>query len=411
MNTWQLTWNGLRTVTGLELRQRIRSKRWIWVLAAWFLVIGGVTWLILAAIPRLLGFGSSTEAGLGAGPLAFGTITFFVLGMGLVIAPAFTATSINGDRSAGTLALLQATRLSALEIALGKLVAAWLTAAVFLVVVLPFIAASMVWGDISIKQVLLTFLVVFAEVAVICAIGIGWSSLLNRPAMSTMMTYLSVVFLTVISLIVLGLLVPMVMRNEQVRVWGLPPSVQAEYDAQTNQFWEENPNAEATLPAPVGKCAWYTQTEPVSHLDQIWWISLVNPFVIVADAAPLPPTATKDLGSYVNRSADPLAWIRYSIRMMAQPSTLERDDCTQLYATLPGYEVGYSDDDIAIVTTSDGTPVNVNSPVKRRPVSVESPIWPWGLGANVLLGGAFFWVAVRRLAVPHRKLAAGTRVA
>ena len=34
---------------------------------------------------------------MGAGPLAFGTITFFVLGMGLVIAPAFTATSINGD--------------------------------------------------------------------------------------------------------------------------------------------------------------------------------------------------------------------------------------------------------------------------------------------------------------------------
>lgn len=410
MNTWQLTWNGIRTVTGLELRQRIRSKRWIWVLAAWFVIIGAVTWLILAAVPMLLGFNSPGDHGPGAGPLAFGTITFFVLGMGLIIAPAFTATSINGDRSAGTLALLQATRLSALEIALGKLIAAWLTAALFLVVVLPFIALSMIWGDISIVQVLLTFLVVFAEVAVICALGIGWSALLNRTAMSTMMTYLSVVFLTVISLIVMGLLAPLVMRDEPVRVWGLPPAVQAEYDAQTEKFWQENPSATYGPLPPVEKCAWYDGEQRVSHLDRIWWISVANPFVIVADAAPLPPTATKDLGEYANRSADPLAMIRYGIRRMAQPESGERDDCTELYGSIPGYQVDWNDGE-PVVTTNAGVPVDVKSPVKVRKVTVDSPIWPWGLGVNVLIGGIMFWVAVRRLAVPYRKLPQGTRVA
>lgn len=413
MNTWQLTWNGVRTVTGLELRQRIRSKRWIWVLAAWFVVIGAVTWLILAAVPMLLGVSDPgvRPEGPTAGPLAFGTITFFVLGMGLVIAPAFTATAINGDRSAGTLALLQATRLSALEIALGKLIAAWLTAAVFLVVVLPFIALSMIWGDISVVQVLITFLVVFAEVAVICAIGIGWSSLLNRTAMSTMMTYLSVVFLTVISLIVMGLLAPLVMKQEPVRVWGLPPAVQAEFDAQTTKYWEENPDATYGPLPPVAKCTWYDSVQPVSHLDRIWWISVANPFVIVADAAPLPPTATSNLGEYANRSADPLALIRYGVRRMAQPETGERDECTQLYGSIPGYQVNMADDGGLTVTTNDGTPVDVMSPVKQQKVSVESPIWPWGLGVNVVIGGLMFWVAVRRLAVPFRKLAPGTRVA
>lgn len=416
MNTWQVSWTGIRTVTGLELRQRIRSKRWIWVLAAWFVLIGLVTWLILAAVPTLLnetwpGDPSRTEPGMGAGPLAFGTITFFVLGMGLVIAPAFTATSINGDRSAGTLALLQATRLSAAEIAVGKLIAAWLTAAVFLVVVLPFIAASMIWGDISIRQVLLTFLVMFAEVAVICAIGIGWSSLVSRPAISTMMTYLSVVFLTVLSLIVMVLVAPLVVRDEQVRIWGLPPAVQAQYDAQANDFWEKNPAAEYGLPAPVAQCAWHTETRTNARLDQIWWISLVNPFVIVADAAPLPPGATQDLGQFANRSSDPLAWIRYSVRRMAQPQPLERDECTGLYSTLPGYQVAYNEDGTTSVTTSNGTPVDVNSPVKPDKVSVDAPIWPWGLGVNVLIGALMLWVAVRRLAVPYRKLAPGTRVA
>jgi len=30
---------------------------------------------------------------------------------------------------------------------------------------------------------------------------------------------------------------------------------------------------------------------------------------------------------------------------------------------------------------------------------------------NVLIGGVMFWVAVRRLSVPYRKLSPGTRVA
>ena len=197
-----------------------------------------------------------------------------------------------------------------------------------------------------------------------------------------MMTYLSVVFLTVLSLIVMVLVAPLVVRDEQVRIWGLPPAVQAQYDAQANDFWEKNPAAEYGLPAPVAQCAWHTETRTNARLDQIWWISLVNPFVIVADAAPLPPGATQDLGQFANRSSDPLAWIRYSVRRMAQPQPLERDECTGLYSTLPGYQVAYNEDGTTSVTTSNGTPVDVNSPVKPDKVSVDAPIWPWGLGGE-----------------------------
>jgi hypothetical protein len=42
---------------------------------------------------------------------------------------------------------------------------------------------------------------------------------------------------------------------------------------------------------------------------------------------------------------------------------------------------------------------------------VDSPIWPWGLGANLLIGATFLWVAVRRLQVPYGQLPPGTRVA
>lgn len=409
MNAWTLSWNGVRTVVELEIKQRIRSRRWIWALVGWFALIAGISWLIMSATGQL-GVGADPTF-FAAGPLAFGIITYFVLGMGLVIAPAFTATSINGDRNAGTLATLQATRLSALELATGKLVAAWLAAAVFLVVALPFIAWSMVLGNISVWQVVVTFVVMFAEVAVICAIGLGCSALISRSSGSTLLTYLGVVLLTTITLIVVGLLSLLVVNTETVRVWGLSPADNAAYQTELDKYYQDHPDGDGTEPAPpVNKCSWFEEKQQVTHLERIWWILAANPFVIVADAAPLPPGSEKNLSQYASLGSDPLAAVRWGVRRMAIPPEAEVDQCTGLYSSLPGYRVEYDDDGTPHVYTAGGTPVDV-SPVKRQPVNVESPIWPWGLGANVLIGAVFFWAAVRRLSVPYGTLPKGTRVA
>lgn len=410
MSAWRLSINGLRTVTELELKQRIRSRRWVWALVAWFVVIGAITSLVILSTNYVLAIG---DGGPNPGPLAFGLNVFFVLGMGLIIAPTFTATSINGDRSGGTLATLQATRLSAAEIALGKLLAALLTALVFLVVGLPFIAWSMVSGSISLWQVVACFTVVFVLVAVVCAIGLGWSALLSRPAGSTVMTYLSVVALTVISTGVMGLLSPLVVTDDPVRVWGLPPAVQQAYQAEVDRYWSENPDGDGSgrPRPPIEQCTWYDDVQQNVHTERIWWITVINPFVVVADAAPLPAGAYADLSAYASTASDPLAWIRLGVRSMARAPDTERDDCTWLYEESDGYIVEYEADGSTRITTSTGTPVNVDSPVKRRPVTVDSPIWPLGLGANLLLGAVFFWLAVQRLKVPYGQLARGTRVA
>jgi ABC-type transport system involved in multi-copper enzyme maturation permease subunit len=410
MNAWRLSVNGLRTVTELELKQRIRSRRWIVALLVWFLVIGAITSLVILATTRLIG---DYDNAPNPGPMAFALNVFFVLGMGLIIAPTFTATSINGDRSAGTLATLQATRLSAAEIAIGKLLAAWLTALVFLVVGLPFIAWSMVSGSISLWQVVACFAVVFMLVAVVCAIGLGWSALLSRPAGSTVMTYLSVVALTIISTFVMAMLSPLVRSDDVVRVWGIPDAVQAEYQAGIDNYWATHTDGDSTgLPQPpTDKCTWKTETQENIHMERIWWITVINPFVIVADAAPLPAQAYTDLNKYANSAADPLAFIRLGVRSLSMPPATERDDCIQLYAMSDYYRVEYDADGTPRVTTASGNPVDIDSPVKRRPVTVDSPIWPWGLGANLLIGATFLWVAVRRLKVPYGQLPTGTRVA
>jgi ABC-2 type transport system permease protein len=410
VNTWTVSWPGLRTVVELEIKQRIRSKRWIWALAVWFLLIGAITVSILGSAAWLAERARPSD--FTAGPLAFGTITFFVLGMGLLIAPAFTSTSINGDRAAGTLATLQATRLSAVEIALGKLIAAWLAAAVFLVVALPFIALSMVLGNISVWQVMVTFAVVFTLVAVVCAIGLGWSALMSRGAISTLFTYLSVVVLTVLTPISLALTLPLVIQTDTIRVWGASTQLVDEYDNQLARYWDQNPNGQNPPMPPVDRCTWHAETQSTAHADRTWWIVAVNPFVVVADAAPLPPGAAKDLTMYSQINTDPLAMLKMGVRSMSQPNALERDECASLFISLPNYNVSF--DEAGNVTATDaetGRQVSYDSPVKRKVVNAEAPIWPWGLGANLLLGGGMFFVAVRRLRVPYQKLAPGTRVA
>lgn len=407
----QLSWNGLRTVVELELKQRIRSRRWIWALIGWFLVIGGVTTLIILAAATIDPFGG--DGWRRSGPLAFGIITLFVLGMGLVIAPTFTATSINGDRNGGTLAIVQATRLSALEIATGKLIAAWLTSAVFLVVALPFIAWSMVLGSISLWQVVVCFLVVFVLVAVVCAIGLGWSALISRPAGSTALTYVAVVSLTILSTGVMGLLAVLSVQDEPVRVWGLSAADTATYQNEVDQYWTENEDGDGSeAPAPpIGKCSWHQDTEQVTHTERVWWVTVANPFVIVADAAPLPPGSAANLADYEQLGSDPLALIRLGVRSAAHPAQTERDECIYLYSDSPAYRVEWDAAGNPKVTTTTGTPVNVETPVQQRVVNVETPVWPWGLGANVALGAVFFWIAVRRLAIPYGTLPRGTRVA
>ena len=71
------------------------------------------------------------------GAVMFGVVVLVVLALALLVAPALAAQSVNGDRERGTLATLQVTRLRAGEIAVGKLLASWGTALVFLAVTLP----------------------------------------------------------------------------------------------------------------------------------------------------------------------------------------------------------------------------------------------------------------------------------
>ena len=365
--TWRLSWRGVRLITELELKQRVRSTKWKWALVTFGGIVGVVTLLLSGAVNALFGVGGGSTDASSSSDILFGVVVFFVLGLGLLVSPTLSATSINGDSKEGTLAPLQATALSSLDIVVGKLIGAWAASLAFLVVALPFIVFSYFESNAPAFAMLTTVIVLAIELLVVCAIGLGWSAITARTPASAVLTYVTVAFLTVISLILFGLSMPLMSKDTTTRTYeGVT------YDEVTGY---------------ATKCQYseYTYSQP--QTQRTWWLLAMNPFVIVADAAPSNDDLTRTDGYSGNQTM--LGTIKYGVRQMRLgPTTLENYCDTGPKKDLLPEEVQRLDE-----------------------LSGLGPIWPYGLAFHALLAGGALWLAVRRVDVPHGKLASGTRVA
>ena len=353
-----MTASGIATVARQEFRLRIRAGRWKALLTAFFLVLLVFTVLLRGAMSNL-----APDELPYTGTVLFGGLALFVLGLALLVVPALAAQSVNGDRERGTLATLQVTRLSAGEIVLGKFVAAWGTALVFLALTLPLVAYAMTQGGVPFGRVVVVVLVLALLLGTVCAISLLLSSVLSRTTTSGVLAYLSVFALAVGTLI----------------VFGLVTAVTAE---QTTVTYENDCTG---LPADSG-CVAGTQSYETTQTrtDRTWWLLAPNPFVVLADAAPQLPAEPRrydDVGSTVQaRDLDPLGTIGRAVRDLRRTP-----DSSDVGGGLIGQE-----------------------PVERaRPPAV----WPTGLAIDVLLGVGALVLTERRLRTPTRKLPKGQRVA
>jgi ABC-2 type transport system permease protein len=320
-----------------EFRIRLRTGRWRWLMGLWVLLLLAVTLLLDATL--YTGYGPNRDDTMRGVPL-FGFLMYFILGMMLVISPALTSQTINGDRERGTLATLQVTRLRPLEIALGKLVAGWAVGLVSLALSLPFAGFAMSKGGITVGRIAATYGVVALLIGVICAVSQALSALLARSITSALLSYLTVAALSVGTVIAFGLIAPL-MREE---VYVKPPG------------------------DPVG---YYTT---LTHQERVWWLVAPNPFVVLADSAPrVPPRIVRGEDYYYTEDYDPLSQISNSVRRLRK--------APQIYY--------------------DGPP----------PSTEDLPVWPYGLGFNVLLGVAGVAATTARLRTPSKRLAGGVRVA
>lgn len=111
----------------------------------------------------------------------------------------------------------------------------------------------------------------------------------------------------------------------------------------------------------------------VSRPDRIWWLLAPNPFVILADSAPhLPPRVVVEQGNRI---------------------VLEPDDPLSALGT-----------EVRRLRLSPATRSGAPGPITGMPV------WPYGLGFDLLLAAGAVAVTIRRLRVPSGRLPRGVRV-
>ncbi|MFJ6534201.1 ABC transporter permease [Microbacterium sp. NPDC091662] len=331
-------------IARLELTQRLRSVGWYVLLGVFALVLLGVTGLSFA----VYSWGDAVGAGV------YSIVVNVVLLLVVLVSPTLSGNAINGDREAATLAAVQVTAASTGDIMLGKLVAAVATGGAFLVVAVPFLALSLLGGGANLAVLLVSLLVLAAEIIIVAAIGVGLSGLIARPLFSVATTYLVVAALVFGTLIAFGL-GGMAVRSEAT-VYSRPYDMNGDPDCDR---WEVN------------------STREVPRFDLVWWTLAANPFVVLADATPT-EYAT---GGY---PADLFGQIKYGLRS-AQLSPLEQrwDECD------PGGDYR--------------TP--------REVIDSTVPSWFVGLGVQVVIAGSLFAGAWARTRTPARRLPPGTRIA
>ena len=218
----------------------------------------------------------------------------------------------------------------------------------------------------------------------VSAVSLCLSALLNRTTTSGVLAYLSVFTLTVGTLITFALLTAVTTEKYTQTYENTCPS-RAELTSQGV------PPSE--LDNMVRNCTPGRQTYENSRIrtDRTWWLLAPNPFVVVADAAPQIPAET-------------------AAERTAREAREQRGDYrTELRDVDPLGTLGRN------VRTLRERPTGDNPDSGLRVVSGQSPnrqaVWPWGLGANVLLGAGAVWLTARRLRTPSRVLPKGQRVA
>ena len=349
--------SGVLTVARLEFKLRIRAGRWRWLVGAWFVVLAIVTWLVRTAAsqPNIVGDSVERERTLGA--VMFGVVALVVLALALLVAPALAAQSVNGDRERGTLATLQVTRLRAGEIAVGKLLASWGTALVFLAVTLPLALWCYTEGGLSVGRIAGVYLVTALLLGVVCAISLGLSALLARSTTSGVLAYLTVFALAAGTAITFGL----VTASTQQTVTG----------------------SSRLCDGPGANCTETSYETTVARPDRTWWLLAPNPFVVLADSAPAGPVHRERLpnGQVVEVPAD-----------VDVLGSLSRE-LHRIRATPHRVEDQYG----TAFVVPDGV--------------TGGPVWPLGLGIDLALAAGALWLTTVRLRTPTHRLARGQRVA
>jgi len=360
-NPWHPTFRGVALATRIELLRRRPSKKG-------YLVYG----LTIAAIIALgVLVAASSDDKLNSSPMEL--VMILVLGAGMLIGPSLSATSINGDSSEGVLAPLQMSRLTAADLAIGKLLASWAVCFAALLTTTPFLIYAFSKSGWHLNEMLWVLAVILFVVLAFTAMGLAWSSIAARSVASVSLTHITSGVLGLGTVLIFAFTLPLVSEQEQKTTWDY------DYELATEEDWADPAFSPNQLP-----CVASTFTEPAVHTEKTAWLLLINPAVVVIESAPVidMDTFEKD-----GRAAPGV------FAMMHQSVSEAR--------TPPLLEVNYCETGGGGLTWDE----------QQRAMGLVKPNpWPGiALAGGILV--ASMAIVVQRLRVPYKKLRVGTRVA
>jgi ABC-type transport system involved in multi-copper enzyme maturation permease subunit len=193
------------TIMVKELRSRMRGRRAFIVLTVYLGILALITYgvyVVVAPNARGIagaGFGGGGQANASAliGQSIFTLLSIFQLILVSFIAPAFTAGQISLEREKQTLDLLISTPMRPGAIVIGKLAAALAFVVLMIVAAVPITAIVLMYGGASVDDIVRQQVVLLATALFLGAIGLFFSSLLKRTQAATVLTYISLLALTI----------------------------------------------------------------------------------------------------------------------------------------------------------------------------------------------------------------------
>ncbi len=119
----------------------------------------------------------------------------------VLVAPAMTAGSISGERERQTLDLLLVTNTGAVKLVLGKLLESFSFLALMVMCSLPMLSLVLITGGATFAQVLVSVAFLLLTALAALSVGLVCSSLFQRTVTATVMSYLSVFALGIVTLL------------------------------------------------------------------------------------------------------------------------------------------------------------------------------------------------------------------
>ncbi|MBA2286150.1 MAG: ABC transporter permease [Ktedonobacteraceae bacterium] len=168
-----------------ELRQRFRRERLIWLIVIYLLVMGLLGFFLLQQLTSNNARATLSQVGIEL----YGLFVIVQLFLIMFIAPAFTATTINGEKERQTFDLLLCSRLTPFSLLGAKLVSGLATVFVLIMASLPFFSLIFFFGGVAPGQVISAFLVMLSTALMTGMFGLFWSAVLRRPQVSTALSY------------------------------------------------------------------------------------------------------------------------------------------------------------------------------------------------------------------------------